>query len=282
MIKYNAANTAVVFTTYVGGANWDVFSSLAVDAAGNVYLAGVTDSDDFPVTTGALKTRLHTVAGDVTTDCTVTKLNAAGNALGYSTYLGGPGKDACSGIAVDAQGNAFLTGITSDSFGFPLGDNAPFRLPRGPSDAFIVKLNPTGTGIVHGTLLGGGDVDSAMAIAIDGAGAAYVTGQTTSFNMPVTTGAAQRTIAAVAQNPTARFGDAYVAKLSPDGGTFEYVTYLGGKGEDIGLSIAVDSAVMLMWRVTPRRTTFPQRPERRSGPIRVSAAMLIIPAATVL
>jgi uncharacterized protein (TIGR03437 family) len=242
VIKYNATNSAVVFTTYVGGASWDMFSSLAVDPNGNVFLAGVTDSDDYPVTTGALKTKLHTVASDVTTDCTVTKLNAAGNGLGYSTYLGGPGNDGCAGIAVDGQGNAYLTGFTADSFGFPLGDNAPYRLPRGPLDAFVVKLNPTGTAVVHGTLLGGNDVDSGMAIAIDAAGAAYITGQTTSFNFPVTTGVVQRTIAAVQANPTARFGDAFVAKLSPDGGTFQYVTYLGGKGEDLGWAIAVDSS----------------------------------------
>lgn len=240
VIKYNAANTAMVYATYIGGSLGDAIFGLAIDASGNAYITGSTESDDYPVTAGALKTKLHTLASDITLDCVVTKLNAAGNALTYSTYLGGTGDDGCSGITVDSQGNAYLTGATSDSFGFPLSDNAPYRQSRGPMDAFIVKLNPTGTGVVYGTLLGGADVDSAMAIAIDAQGAAYITGQTTSFNFPVTTGVAQRTFGGVGSQPAARFGDAFVAKLSADGGTFQYVTYLGGKAEDIGMGIAVD------------------------------------------
>src|SRR5205807_1015385 len=111
--------------------------------------------------------------------------------------------------------------------GFPLSDNAPYRQARGPMDAFIVKLSPAGA-LVYGTLLGGADVDSGMAIAVDSQGAAYITGQTASFNFPVTAGAFQRALAGLGSSPAARFGDAFVAKLSPDGSTFQYVTYLGG------------------------------------------------------
>jgi uncharacterized protein (TIGR03437 family) len=241
IVKYNAANTAVVYSAYVGGGTWDGFTSIGVDTAGNVYVAGFTDSDDYPVTAGALKTKVHSSASDTSTDCVVTKVNPAGNALVYSTYLGGSGEDSCLGMAVDGQGFVYLTGVTRDPFGFPLSDNAPQRQGRGFLDAFIVKLNQTGTGVVYGTLLGGTDIDSGIAIAVDSQGAAYITGQTASFNFPVTTGAYQRTLAGVGGSPPARMGDAYVAKLSPDGGTFQYVTYLGGKNEDVGLGIAVDS-----------------------------------------
>ncbi|HKA01445.1 MAG TPA: SBBP repeat-containing protein, partial [Candidatus Solibacter sp.] len=241
VIKYNATNSAIVYSTYIGGRTWDAFSGMAIDTAGNVYVTGITDSDDYPVTPGALKTKLHSAVADTTSDCVVTKLNAAGNGLVYSTYLGGTGSDACTGMAVDPQGFVYLTGATRDPFGFPLSDNAPQRQSRGFLDAFIVKLNQTGTAVVYGTLLGGTDIDSGLAIAIDQHGAAYITGQTASFNLPVTAGAYQRTLAGVTQSPAARMGDAFVAKLSPDGGTFQYVTYLGGRNEDVGMGIAVDS-----------------------------------------
>jgi uncharacterized protein (TIGR03437 family) len=241
IIKYNAANTAVVYSTYIGGGNWDGFTSVAVDSAGNVYTAGFTDSDDYPVTTGALKTKLHSSVADTSTDCVVTKLSAAGNGLVYSTYLGGTGEDSCLGMALDSQGFVYLTGATQDPFGFPFSDNAPKRTSGGFMDAFIVKLNQTGTQVVYGTLFGGRDIDSGIAIAVDAQGAAYITGQTTSFDLPVTTGALQRTLAGVGTSPAARLGDAYVAKLNPDGGTFQYVTYLGGRNEDIGMGIAVDA-----------------------------------------
>ena len=239
--KYNANTSAIVYSTYIGGSLGDAIFGVAVDPNGNAYITGSTESDDYPVTTGALKTKLHSLASDTTLDCVVTKLNAAGNALSYSTYLGGVGDDGCAGIAADAQGNAYVTGATEDSFGFPLGDNAPYRQIRGKCDAFLVKLNPTGTQVVYGTLLGGQDSDSGMAIAIDAQGAAYITGQTTSTTFPVTTGVLQSKLAGVGNQPAARFGDAFVAKLSPDGGTFQYVTYLGGRGEEIGMGIAVDS-----------------------------------------
>ena len=178
--KLNAAGTAVVYTTYLGGDSEDTPSSLAVDSSGNAYVTGHTWSASFPVTPGAFS-RFHSVGAN--TDSFVSKLSPSGASLVYSTYLGGNSFDASGGIVVDTLGRAFVGGSTL-STDFPATPLAFQRSVRGEQDAFVTQLNPGGTGLVYSTLLGGTNNDGASGIAIDLAGSAYVTGITTSTDFP--------------------------------------------------------------------------------------------------
>ncbi|MFN7918961.1 MAG: SBBP repeat-containing protein [Bryobacteraceae bacterium] len=238
--KFNPSGSAVLYSTHIGGANAEGALGLAIDGAGNLYLAGSSDSDDYPVTAGAIKPYLQPPgAPDDPLDCVVTKLNAAGNAILYSTYLGGTGVDACMAVAVDSQSNAYVTGRTTATK-FPVSDDAAQRLPRGAVEGFAAKINPQATALVYSTLFGGTRDEAGYAIAVDSQGNAYVAGYTTSsFGFPVTTGALQTTWGGA---PTLRGpGDGFVFKINPTGSAFVYSTYLGGNRDDNALGIAVDT-----------------------------------------
>lgn len=218
------------YSTYLGANGIDVTRGVAVDAAGNAYVAGHTLSTNFPTTAGAFQTR---PAGDY--DVFVAKLNAAGSGLVYSTYVGGSRNDVGNGIAVDGTGNAYVTGWTvSTDFPRP---NAFQPIFGGDQDAFVFQLNPAGSRLVYGSYVGGRRRDVGNAIAVDGAGSAYLTGGTHSDNFPTTEGAFQR-----------EFGgpsDAFVTKVNPTGTGLSYSFYLGGTGfrdfgDDEGHGIAVD------------------------------------------
>ena len=215
------------YSTYLGGSSTDRGAGIAVDAAGNAYVTGITDSADFPTTMGAFQTA---VSG--TGDFFVTKLNPTGTALVYSTYLGGSGSDSSPGIAVDAQGNAYVAGFTGGT-DFPTTEGAFQTAITGSNDVFVTKLNPDGSALVYSTLLGGSRADVAFGLAVDAAGNAYVAGWTESTNFPTTAGAFQTS-----------FGgnrDAFVTKLNLTGSARVYSTYLGGSTLDQGRAIAVDA-----------------------------------------
>jgi hypothetical protein len=220
----------LVFSTYLGGSDFDGGAGIAVDGAGNTYVAGTTGSTDFPTTPGAFQTSLRGAELD---DVFVTKLNATGSALVYSTYLGGSFFDDATGIAVDAAGNAYVTGGTSSN-NFPTTPGAFQRVPGGDDDAFVTKLNPTGSALVYSTYLGGSGFDDPSGIAIDTTGNAYVTGGTDS-DFPTTPGAFQPSFGG-------GFGDGFVTKLNATGSALVYSTFLGGSEFDVGLSIAVEAA----------------------------------------
>jgi hypothetical protein len=222
------ATGALVYSTYLGGSAADDGRGIAIDASGNAYVTGETFSTDFPTTAGAPRA---TLAG--ATDAFVTKLNATGSALVYSTYLGGTGADRGSAIAVDTltNPNAYLTGRTFSS-NFPTTAGALRTTLAGTTDAFVARLDPTGA-LAYSTYLGGSGTDEAFSIAVDGAGNAYITGETVSSDFPTTSGAPQAVRAGLK--------DAFVTKLSP-AGALVYSTYLGGRGEDTAFSIAVDAA----------------------------------------
>src|SRR5438093_3333490 len=199
----------IALATYVGGAGTDQAFAIAIDASANVYLTGNTTSVDFP-TMGAFQ---GTPQGG--SDAFVVKLNSTFTARTYSTYLGGTtGDDAGRGIAVDATGNAYVTGFTA-STDFPTSPVA-FQTVFGGGgfDAFVVKLNRTGSGLVYGTYLGGSGPDGGLGIAIDILGNAYVTGGTRSTNFP-TFGAFQGALAGDPLMPSRR--DAFVTKLHVTG-----------------------------------------------------------------
>ena len=178
-------------------------------------MTGTTHSTDFPTTPGPSR---RPIGGN--DDAFVTKLNPTGTALVYSTYLGGTSDDYGYGIAVDTAGNAYVTGYTA-STNFPTTPGAfQTTYGGGSDDAFVTKLNPTGTALVYSTYLGGTDSDGGYGIAVDSAGNAYVTGYTASTNFPTTPGAFQTTFGGN--------GDAFVTKLNPTGTALVYSTYLGG------------------------------------------------------
>ena len=154
--------------------------------------------------------------------------------LVYSTFLGGNGGDTAFGIAVDSAGEAYVTGVTA-SANFPVKSGYE-TTAGGQGDAFVAKLNSTGTGLIYSTFLGGGGSDSGNAIAIDSTGSAYIAGATTSANFPVSPGVFQPAYAGNGNS------NAFVAKLDPTGAILSYSSYLGGGGPDSGQGIAVDDA----------------------------------------
>ena len=174
--KLNASGSALVYSTYLGGSGDEFATDIAVDAAGNAYVAGSTTSTNYP-TANAIQ-----AANGGLTDAVVTKLNAAGNALVYSTYLGGSGGDEAQDIAVDSAGNAYVVGDT-DSTNYPTV-NAIQAANGGLTDAVVTKLNAAGNALVYSTYLGGDNSDAAYGIAVDSAGNAYLTGSTDSTNFP--------------------------------------------------------------------------------------------------
>jgi len=187
--------------------------------------------------------------------------------LSYSTYLGGSGGDVAYGVAVDSSGEAFVTGITN-SADFPTlaasGSSVYQSSNKGNGDAFVTKINPTGTALVYSTYLGGSGSDTATAIAVSASGDAFVTGTTTSADFPTastaTTGAFQT---AYGGN-----GDAFVAQLSSDGSKLVYSSYLGGTGADFGQGIAVDSSGNAYVTGSTQSVNFPTCP----GPESICAA----------
>ncbi len=245
------------YSTYVGGASNDSSRSIAVDAAGNAYIAGATTSKNLAVSGSSFQPAYGGESLNFFTgDAFVAKINPAGSALIYLTYLGGSADDAGLGIAIDSSGNAYVTGFTN-STNFPTTAGA-FRTtfqgsggntlePGG--DAFVTKLNATGTALLYSTYLGGSRDEWGIAIAVDNAGNAYVGGVTLSTNFPVTQGAFQGSLKGGAGNPEFdpsgplfNGGDAFIAKLNSTGSSLLFATYLGGSKDDILTSIAVDSA----------------------------------------
>jgi YD repeat-containing protein len=237
---------AVAYSTYLGGGlvgsgALEELWGIAVDAAGEAYVTGVTSSRNFPITAGtAYQTVNRSIFGRPPANALVSVLNATGSGLVYSTYLGGTGFDAGWGIAVDAAGNAYVTG-SHGADDFP---TTPGAFEPTTGGAFVAKVNPTLSGepsLVYSTHLGGtGNADDGRGIAVDGSGNAYVTGQTYSTDFPTTLHAVQ----------TMYQGglDAFVTKLNATGTAPIYSTYLGGSmadsgaGDDQGFGIAVDAS----------------------------------------
>jgi hypothetical protein len=325
--KLDADGSALIYSTFIGGSSTPAYperlDSIAVDGAGNAYLAGRTTADDFPTTTDALQPDFR----GGSRDAVVVKLNADGNALLYSTYLGGSGADDATDIVMDGTGNAYITGRTTST---DLPTVNPMQATNGGAyDAFVAKLNTDGSALLYSTYLGGtgdensygsdphhltgkialdsvgniyvtgstdspdfptanalqrafggGDYDAFVTklalgeaqpslfystylggngedrpydIALDSAGNAYLTGQTSSTDFPTTPGAYDRFYGG---DPI----DVFVTKLSADGNTLVYSTFLGGNGEDAGNGIAVDSAGNVYITGKTYSTDFPVTP----------------------
>ena len=226
--KLSPTGAALVYSTYLGGSILEQGLHIAVDGTGAAYVAGYTESRDFPVLNAVQPSH----GGDI--DAFVTKFMPSGTALSYSTYLGGSDQEYPTGLAIDAVGSVYLAGETS-SPDFPVR-HAYQGVLKGPGDAFVTRLNASGSAFVYSTYLGGSGRDGAGGLAVDAAGNVYVAGATTSTDFPLVH-PYQRVYAGGGQD-----GDVFVAKLNATGAALLYSTYLGGSGDDFTSAIGVDGA----------------------------------------
>ncbi len=231
--KFSPSGNALIYSTFLGGNDIDEAYGIALDKTAAAYITGMTYSYDFPIQNAYQGTIKECP------DAFVTKLTPAGNALAYSTYLGGASEDRGKAIAVDDTGAAYVTGWTGlYYFYWPPGNDFPLKNPfqsvfGGGRDAFVVKFTPEGNDLVYSTYLGTGLADEGRAIAVDGRGCAYVGGYTCSREFPLKT---------PFQNIFRGYGDAFLSKFSPEGNAVIYSTYLGGAGWDCIYDIALDKA----------------------------------------
>ncbi len=218
---------SLIYSTFLGGDADDYGGGITVDAAGRAYFTGYTESSDFPTTPSAFDRTINGIS-----DVVVVCLDPNGASQLYSTFVGGRGIDIGYDIAVDGAGSAVLTGQTS-SLDFPTTPGAfrPFY-GEGRADAFVVRVAPNGGELEYCTYLGGTEFDDAKGLVLDSEGNAYVVGRTESFDFPTTEGAYDRSYNGGR--------DAFVTKLSADGATLVYATFLGGGGEEEGGGIVLD------------------------------------------
>jgi hypothetical protein len=258
----NAGN--LIYLTYLGGSGDDFVSSIAVDAAGNAFVTGFTDSTNFPMTNalypkinGKIDRKLNVFPGDAF----VAELDSSGSNLVYSTYLGGSGLDSGNGIAVDSSDNAYVTGTTA-STNFPVVNPLAFQLAgstnltldrlAGTNSAFVTEIASNGAAVLFSTYLGGNKFDAGEGIAVDADGYVYVTGFTSSTNFPATnyisqiigTNSYDGHLLNGRTNKLNSAYDAFVTKLAPapEGTNFGFVysTYLGSTNDDLAYRIACD------------------------------------------
>ncbi len=225
--QLDATGSTLVYSTYLGGSGLDQGQGIAVDSSGNAYVTGSTQSTNFPVTANALQSNING-----SQNAFVTKMNFTGEALIYSTYLGGSEADTAQAIQVDSSGNMYIAGYTF-SGNFPTASPIQKTI-GGAADAFVAELNAAGSALTFSTFLGGTGNDEAYGLALDGSNNIYITGSTVSTNFPTTSGAFQPSL----KGPS----NAFVTKLNAGGASLAYSTYLGGSGIDQGTAIAVTSA----------------------------------------
>jgi hypothetical protein len=233
--RLSADGSSILYSTYLGGAKDDRAVALALDAGGNMYLAGNTDSPDFP-TVNPIQA---VIGGD--DDIFVARLSADGSALDFSTYLGGEDGDRVAGLALDGSGHAYVAGSTR-SISFPttpgafqeefageiLGCEVPFGADHNCDDAFVTKLTPDGSAMAYSTYLGGTGIDEGRNLAVDGAGNVRVVGYTVSPDFP--------------PSGISSSADIFISKLGADGSDLLYTYTTGSASANAGHGIAVDDA----------------------------------------
>ena len=226
LTKLTPAGDSLVYSTYFGGNDEDNGWGVVVDTLGIAVITGFTRSTDMPMVNAIDPSQ------NGQTDAFVAAFSASGDALLYSTYLGGTGQEEAHAIGQGA-GSIYITGWTN-STDFqtvaPLDDS----YNGGDADVFLARLQPGGAGWVYATYFGGSDIEWSFAIDVDSAGCAYISGPESSTDLPVTTGSFDTD-----QNGAQ---DAFVAKFAPDGDSVIYCTYVGGTGVDFSHAIAVDKA----------------------------------------
>lgn len=221
--KLSSDGQTLIFSTYLGGDDYDAAYSLDVDAQSNAYVIGETRSPDFPL----MNPFQNTLSG--ISDVFVSKLDSTGQALTYSTYLGGNTSEVAGDIAVHDDGTVFVAGMTG-SIDFPLLD--PFQnLYHGNNDIFISRMNQAGNSLVYSTYLGGSDTDTGLDIEVDDDGNMYVTGMTHSTDFPMMN---------AIQPANGGYQDTVVAKINANGSALVFSTYVGGESSEFVSSIAID------------------------------------------
>ncbi len=218
-------------STLIGGNRWDEAASMAIDSAGHIYVAGWTDSDDYPTTAGAYDASHN---GGVVTF--VSKLDANLSTLMASTFIGGSGRDWAYSLVIDGAGNVYVAGKT-ESADFPTTAGAyDASYNGGYGDVFVSKLDADLSALMDSTFIGGSDEDRASSMIIDDAGNVYVAGETWSSNFPTTAGAYDTS------HNDSGYRDVFVAKLGSSLNTLLVSTFIGGNSNDEATSLTIDSA----------------------------------------
>ncbi len=231
VFKLSPDGSSLLYSTYIGGTGDDEGSEIAIDSSGNIYIVGSTDSVDFPVTANAFQTT-NNAAGD---EVIILKLDATGGSLLYSSYLGGSGTEIGMGLSLDTSNNMYITGLTT-SIDLPLINPLYGSYIGGVYDAFVAKINPSLSGsasLIYSTYLGGTGDDRGIRISTDSSGNVWIVGSTSSTDFPM----------ASPLYGTYLGGnfDVFLSKLSSDGSSLTYSTYLGGTGEDRGVGVVLDT-----------------------------------------
>jgi hypothetical protein len=254
VVKLNAGGSQMIYSTYIGGNSYESVPGIAVDGAGNAYLAGATHSNNFPTTPGAWDSACNSCQTNVSTDGYVAKMSADGGRLIYSTYLGGettPGGENLYAIAIDGAGNAFVVGDSSVG-DFPTTAQAVQPdFGGGPKDATLTKLNATGSALIYSTYLGGSGADQAIAISIDNRGNAHVLGRSASTDFPIVT--------AWQATPGGGY-DAFLVQIDSTGEDLIHSTYFGGSGDEFQVSaggIVTDATGCVYFTGSTSSTDFP-------------------------
>lgn len=235
--KLSPAGDAVEYLTILGGSGMDEARDIALDVFGNVFITGVTESADFPVTTGVFRT-----AKGAARDGFVAKLSPHGTSLAFSTFLGANAATEPASIVLDARGQPHIAGSThATNLPRTAGAISIPRVTPDTSDAFLLKLNASGTSVLYATYVGGTGVDEGRDVAVDDWGNAYLLVGTTSSALPTTPGAVQPTMPS---QPTS-----YVAKIRTTGAgsALQYATYVGPSRWSQPVAIAIEPATELAY-----------------------------------
>ena len=224
--KLNSSGSALQYSTFIGGLAYQAGTSIAVDNNHNVYITGYTSSADFPTTPGSFDETFNS-----SYDVFIVKLNSSGSSLLYSSFAGGDSDDYGSSIIADANGNAYLTGYTQ-SLNFPVTPGAYDETLNGGYDAFVMKLNNAGAGMIYSTYVGSNDYDFPYSVALDGSGSVFISGSSWGSNYPVTPGAYDESFNGIT--------DVFVTRLNSSGSALMYSTFIGSSFEEGAYSLALD------------------------------------------
>jgi len=238
--KLSPDATTLAYSSFLGGSGLDSGAGLAVDSSGEAFVTGTTSSTNFPT----LAPLQATLAGE--TDAFVTKINSAGTAMVFSTYLGGQGADQGSALALDGSGNVYVTGATSSN-NFPTMGPLQSTL-AGSTNAFVSELQSNGSALVYSTYLGGSGSDSGNGIAVDSSGNAYVVGMTLSSDFPIVNPIETRNSSS---------SDAFVTEVANGGASLTFSSYLGGSENDTAAGVAVDPSGNIYVIGTTASSDFP-------------------------
>ncbi len=235
--QFSPTGAALVYSTYLGGADSDRIEALALDAQGAATVTGMTYSSDFPTTQGAFDESYNGNG-----DAFVARLSPSGAKLIYSTFLGGPGGDGGYAVAIDSQGSASVAGGASLSFPTTSGAfDTTFNGPSYDIDAFVARLSPLGSSLIYSTYLGGTNRDEVYAVAIDPLGTVTVAGSTNSTDFPTTSNAFDTTYNGhTTYSGGSGKGDVFVTKIPKSGSVLIYSTYIGGSAGDLVHALALD------------------------------------------